>query len=738
MASVAGKSPIRPPLTRLASLVAVRTGEEQLAGMTGAVVYLIGAATLVLLPVLPGVTHRHWAVLLAIAGATGVWGLGSMVAIDWRRAHWGLAHVSSTAGMGLIALAVASSGGAFSPAWVYLFFVVVYAAYFYPPPVAAAYLVACVVVNALVIFYDPRALHHYFLPQLVIAAPAYLVLGGAITAGKQWMWTLRSHAEELAAEQGALRRVATAVVGGQSSERFYELVALEAGRLLGCGAAGIMRIEGPEEMVVMGSWADHPGGRYEPGTSVTVRPDSDLAQALTTQRPVRIENHAPGSPVDRLGYRSSIVAPIHVAERTWGVLAVTAAEPAALTADDERRLTEFGDLLAAAISSIEDRAKLAAQASTDPLTGLANHRTLHERLAAEVARAERHGTPLSVAVIDIDHFKQINDIGGHETGDEMLLRVAACLSTLARTEDTLARAGGDEFAWLLPQTTREQALAAVERARKVIAESVARPYSMSVSAGICDTSVTMDPAELIQFADGALYWSKAHGRNQVWIYDPEVVAELSAHDRAERLERSRALVGLRALARAIDAKDPAMSEHSERVSELAAKLARRAGWSIERTRLLSEAALVHDVGKIGVPDGVLRKTEPLTANEREQLRDHPELAARIVEDVLTAEQVRWIRGQHERPDGRGYPRGLRAREIPEGAALLSLADAWDVMTASRPSGLPKSTDQALAECVALVGTQFGEVAVTALKRLHSAAELGEATPHDGALVARSL
>src|SRR5205823_4275647 len=251
----------------------------------------------------------------------------------------------------------------------------------------------------------------------------------------------------------------------------------------------------------------------------------------------------------------------------------------------------------------------------------------------------------------IDHFKQANDVCGHEAGDAMLVRVARCLSSLARAEDTLGRAGGDEFAWILPETTREQALVAVERARRMIAATTHQPYRITLSAGICDTSVTDDPSELLHFADGALYWSKAHGRNQCWIYDPSVVAELSVQERAQRLERSQALLGLRALARAIDAKDPATREHSERVAAVVGKLAHAAGWSAEQAMLLSEAALVHDVGKIGVPDAVLRKTEPLTADDWALITDHAELSARIVDGVLMPEQVEWIRTHHERPDG---------------------------------------------------------------------------------------
>jgi HD-GYP domain-containing protein (c-di-GMP phosphodiesterase class II) len=132
---------------------------------------------------------------------------------------------------------------------------------------------------------------------------------------------------------------------------------------------------------------------------------------------------------------------------------------------------------------------------------------------------------------------------------------------------------------------------------------------------------------------------------------------------------------------------------------------------------------VHDVGKIGVPDAVLRTTEPLSADEWAQITDHAELSARIVEDVLLPEQIEWIRSHHERPDGDGYPDGLSEDEIPEGAALLAAADAWDVMTVNRTYSQPKSPTEALAECVSLIGSQFTNTAVTALAQLYAAGEL---------------
>jgi diguanylate cyclase (GGDEF)-like protein len=690
--------------------------EVAVAGRISAILWIVGGLALIPLMFFPGITHTHRPVLGAILCVALLIGAVSGAMIDWERAPRMLFHVSTLIAISSIAIAISASGGAVSPAWIYLFFTTLFTCYFFPPRVAAFYLGLCVLANGSPLLYDSRALHATFVAQWVLSATVYLALGCAILFGKQLMWMHRARAERLAAQQGALRRIATAVVDGEPVERIYELVGLEVASMIGAGAAGILRLNDDGTTTVMGSWADRDGGRYLPGIVVPVRAGSDVQQALATGRPVRVDVHPEGSPVERLGYEASIVAPIVVAGESWGVLAV-AAESANLGPDDEQRLMAFGDLLSTAIKSLDDRATLAAQASSDPLTGLANHRTLHKRLRLLAARALEHHDNVAVVVLDIDHFKQINDIGGHELGDETLIRVADCLRSLARPEDTLSRAGGDEFTWVQPGLSREQALDFVQRARALIETTVSKPYRVTVSAGICDTAVTSDPSELIRLADGALYWSKAHGRDQCQFYDPAVVNELSAHERADRLERSHALVGLRALARAIDAKDPATQQHSERVAALVGKLARAAGWSAERALLLSEAALVHDVGKIGVPDAVLRKPGRLTPSEREQINEHAELSARIVEGVLSDEQVQWIRTHHERPDGAGYPRGLLHGEIPEGGMLLAAADALDVMTAGRSYSAQRSLSEALAECRGLVGRQFGEIAVAALAEL---------------------
>ena len=478
-----------------------------------------------------GQTHRAVVVALGLGGC--LWGVISGLLLDYRRLPAWLIHLSAIAGTGAIAVAIAFSGGARSSAWACLFYVVVFAAYFFKAPAAAAYFLACVAVEAAMVIGAPPGTHAEAAAKLVVAGPAFIVLGAAVVVGKRLLSGLRLRAERLAAEQGALRRVATAVVTGEPADRFHQLVAVEAGRLLGAGGAGILRLTGTDEAVIVGSWANRPALQYAVGDRFPVAPDSELARALERGRPVRVGRHAANSSLGRLGYEASILAPIAVAGRPWGFLAVASLHVDGLTAEHERRLTEFAELISTSITNIEDRATLAAQASTDALTGVANHRAFHERLTADLARARRHGRPLSVAMIDVDRFKLVNDLGGHEAGDELLIAVARHLGAAARLEDTLARVGGDEFAWILPETPGAEAMVAIERARRALGQTVggaARPAApVTLSAGVCDSSWTSDPAELVRLADRALYASKEHGRDQVRLYSPTSADELAAH-----------------------------------------------------------------------------------------------------------------------------------------------------------------------------------------------------------------
>lgn len=373
--------------------------------------------------------------------------------------------------------------------------------------------------------------------------------------------------------------------------------------------------------------------------------------------------------------------------------------------------------------TLESLAAAEQMAAVDPLTGLANHRTFHERLAAEVGRAKRTGRGVALVLMDLDHFKRVNDQHGHQTGDRVLEHAASVMRQETRSGELIARVGGEEFAMLLPDADVDEALRAAERIRRAIAATdfpaVGR---MTVSAGVCDMTHAEDAATLYRLADGALYWAKHRGRDRVVRWTPDAPEPLSARDEADRLDRQQALVSVRLLARVVDAKDPSTRRHSERVGDLCAEIAEELGWSTERAALLREAGLVHDVGKIVVPDAVLFAPRPLEPDERAVVQEHSTVGARIVDEALLPEQVRWVRSHHERWDGTGYPDGLLAEDCPEGARILALADAWDVMTSERPYSPTRCTPaDALAECRACAGSQFWPPAVEALGRVRGGA-----------------
>jgi HD-GYP domain-containing protein (c-di-GMP phosphodiesterase class II) len=299
----------------------------------------------------------------------------------------------------------------------------------------------------------------------------------------------------------------------------------------------------------------------------------------------------------------------------------------------------------------------------------------------------------------------------------VLIAIAERLKSFTRAEDTLARIAGDEFALILPGCRRDDAHAVVERARKAIAATpVISGCRLTVSAGICESGSARDADDLYELAGIALEGVKRDGRDAARVHQAAVAAA-TADDHALSLDQAETMIGIRALARAVDAKDPATQRHSERVAMLARQIAERLGWAPDRVLLLEEAALVHDVGKLAVPDRILLKPGPLDPDEYEIVKRHAALSAEIVGDALAPEQVAWIRGHHERPDGTGYPDGLAGPEIPDGAAILALADAFDVMTGARPYSSPREQRAVLAECTALVGLQFAAEPVRVLVEL---------------------
>jgi len=197
--------------------------------------------------------------------------------------------------------------------------------------------------------------------------------------------------------------------------------------------------------------------------------------------------------------------PVRVGGRLWGALLAATSEDAPIGAGAEGRLERFAELVAVAIANAEAQARLVAQAASDPLTGLANHGAFFERLDAELQRSRRHGRPLSLVLIDLDHFKSVNDVHGHLAGDGVLVETARRLAALTRGEDTLARIGGEEFAWLLPESDAQEAWRAGERARRAIASELFPGVGkLTLSAGVAKLEAGASATELFHAADATL------------------------------------------------------------------------------------------------------------------------------------------------------------------------------------------------------------------------------------------
>ena len=350
-------------------------------------------------------------------------------------------------------------------------------------------------------------------------------------------------------------------------------------------------------------------------------------------------------------------------------------------------------------------------ALTDPLTGLGNHRHFHERLQRELMAAEESGEALTLCFVDIDDFKGVNDRFGHPSGDRVLSQVAGKL----RQGGEAFRLGGDEFALLLVEHDEGAALAAADSIiERIGALDLDHIGSVTVSAGLATFPVQGHGRdELIRLADSALYWAKEHGKNRVRLYRPDVVelAELkrlaSGPDLAARYRAAASL------AKAVDARDTYTGSHSERVSELAARVASRIGLDAEQVELTRLAGSLHDLGKLAIPEEILRKPGELTDSERLVLERHPMIGFRMLDSLGVDPVAHVVLHHHERWDGAGYPDGLRGDAIPLGARIIFVADAYDAMTSDRVYRAKRSPEEAIAELERCSGTQLDPEIVTA-------------------------
>lgn len=522
----------------------------------------------------------------------------------------------------------------------------------------------------------------------------------------------RERLREQDQETTLLNRLTSIITSSVSIQMIFEGFAQELKKVADIDWATIALIDGNELcFMVLSSTI---GSAWQPGeriplegtaTELTCR-DRQAVYESDLKRHHRFwtwESHL------QQGIRSVVYLPLSVTDRTIGSLILASRKPNAYSRRQIKLLEKVALQIAAPIENAQLYARLEQKSRIDELTGLFNRRYFEERLKEELARHSRYGDVFSIFMIDLDNFKAYNDVYGHPAGDILLGQIGKIIRSSVRNVDQAFRYGGDEFVVILPQTARDATYVVAERVRRQIAEEMEkRAIAVTCSIGLASYPADgMLSGELVDVADTALYHAKRTGGNRIFL-SSKILSKPPDDGGIPGIgTRPGSLSEVYDIASAVEAKDPYTYGHSKKVNIYAVALAERIGLSPDEVSTLSAAALLHDIGKVGIPDKVLNKKGKLNKEDWEAIKAHPKLGANIISNIpRLAPSVNSILYHHERWDGGGYPEGLKGEEIPIEARILAIADSFEAMTSARPYRPALSLEEVVTELKQGAGTQF--------------------------------
>lgn len=523
---------------------------------------------------------------------------------------------------------------------------------------------------------------------------------------------LRERLREREEELSVINRCSAIITSSLDIQAIYESFIAELKKVVDINWASITLIEN-SHLNFLALHSDI-GSAWKLGEKIPIRGTGTEWVALNKEALMEPDLSQDGQFVtakyhQRQGIRTIAYLPLVVKGLVIGSFVVATRNPNAYSQRHMTLLEQLASQIAMSIENSRLYAEAEEKARIDELTDLLNRRSLNELMTSEINRHSRYGGVFSLIILDLDNFKTFNDNYGHPAGDKLLKEIGSVLKGTIRSTDQAFRYGGDEFAILLPNTPIDAATQVADRTRRQIASKVkAGHVKITVSLGLANWPADgVNVEEIVTAADNALYRAKREGGNRCYCASGTL---LELEDTPLKLIDSKdgdTLSAIFALAETVDAKEHYIDSHWKKVKENAVLLATAMELEPEEIHQLETSALLHDIGKISISEKILNKRTPLTADEWEVIKTHPQVGVNIANRAPElAPCLPGILHHHERYDGTGYPIGLKGEEIPLEARILSIADAFAAMTTVRSYSDALSIEEALEELKRGAGTQF--------------------------------